>query len=715
MAKVGIYPVEFTASIRLFLVTKTEVTIDTYALGLRFDAGTTYTVELEEGFVKETGANKFDSPAVSNLSQFTTNFTGPQVQVDEPAGNNVINNTFIRYTYNRQLLAGNGNYYLYRETGSPDEEVAVFNASDSTGRSTISNNQITLDVTGLMRAGETYYVLIDEGAVEDKDGLAAFGFDNDQEHSWTTAPSTGDFPDLSAVLTDAFAPSIAANITVNPFTDMSVTAAMTSAVNVIAGGVAPLFIDNTGFAARPNFTWNNAHSITAVASVSTIANFTTRNNPALINGNFALGTPYTEVNRAYAQTDSVYFGMTPDGTKYVRVFNDSTDAAPYLTYQIRIYDVNNNLLNAIPSTTSYRRVTIYPSFVHDNNNVYVSDDGYNTSQQNSDGTYTLGYVSGKILKFPFDYATNDTIEYLDDPDYENDNARNTEYFSDQARWTYMHIHGTNSLTIGDMPITNSELLIIYNVDTTDMSVTSTLIAPTVLASSISGLDRDIKGQAWNIMKVNKKILLAADFITDDYNGTKDYTRTLLKVYNGANFVTDLVIPSGYEFIPIANRCAINQNYAAIAMENTSTNKFEIKIYNLATGTILRTVDPSERGPSDSSYYTGSTSIGSGQYLYSEDIRLDDQNNLYYVRDYGYNNSVSYQSGTNPPIRNMPTLVTEIVNVVTGTYTDDFGLHGSISHPFNVYIPSNQQLYMSQVQYLEAPPADWAASGLLKRL
>jgi hypothetical protein len=74
MAKVGIYPVEFTASIRLSLVTKTEVTIDTFALGLRFDPATTYTVELEEGFVKETGANKFDSPAVGNLSQFTTNF-----------------------------------------------------------------------------------------------------------------------------------------------------------------------------------------------------------------------------------------------------------------------------------------------------------------------------------------------------------------------------------------------------------------------------------------------------------------------------------------------------------------------------------------------------------------------------------------------------------------------------------------------------------------
>jgi hypothetical protein len=199
MAKVGIYPVEFTASIRLSLVTKTEVTIDTFALGLRFDAGTTYTVELEEGFVKETGANKFDSPAVGNLSQFTTNSTGPQIQQDEPSGNAVTNNTFIRYTYDRQILAGNGNYELYK-VGSPDTLLRTYNPSDSTANNTISSNQITLDVTGLIDAAETYYVLIDEGAVEDRDGLPAFGFDNDQEHRWTTAPSTNvDFPDLTSL------------------------------------------------------------------------------------------------------------------------------------------------------------------------------------------------------------------------------------------------------------------------------------------------------------------------------------------------------------------------------------------------------------------------------------------------------------------------------------------------------------------------------------
>lgn len=177
---------------------KKKVIVDTFAAGVRFDAGETYTVEYEAGFVKGTENNEFLSPANTNAGSFTTNTTGPQVQTDEPTdgGTNITNNTFIRYTYDRNILAGNGNYYLYK-VGSPDSLIATYNPSDSTANNTISGNQITLVTTGLIEANQTYYVLIDAGAVEDKDGLPAPGFSNDQEHRWTTAPSTNvDFPDL---------------------------------------------------------------------------------------------------------------------------------------------------------------------------------------------------------------------------------------------------------------------------------------------------------------------------------------------------------------------------------------------------------------------------------------------------------------------------------------------------------------------------------------
>jgi hypothetical protein len=154
MAKVGIYPVEFSTNIRLTLVTKTLVNVDTFALGLRFDPATTYTVELEEGFVKETGANKFDSPGVGNLSQFTTNFTGPQIQVDDTIRQHLLPTTHSSDTPTIdncwQAMAITE---LYKETGSPDEEVAVFNASDSTGGS--YHNLRRSDHTGCDRIDES--------------------------------------------------------------------------------------------------------------------------------------------------------------------------------------------------------------------------------------------------------------------------------------------------------------------------------------------------------------------------------------------------------------------------------------------------------------------------------------------------------------------------------------------------------------------------------
>lgn len=298
-----------------------KVVIDTYAAGITFNPSTTYTIDLEQDFVKETEGSKFSNPAVTGLGTFTTNSTGPQVQTDLPSGSSVTNNTFIRYTYDRQILAGtSGTYKLFKDTASPqtinvtvtasggyfyvdgvqqatlnlyetntyvftypsahpfalsttadgthgggteyttgvtrntsantltfvvpqsgpdlfyyctshsnmggtantgieDSLLRTYDPSDSTDLNlTISSNQITLVTTGLIDAGETYYVLIDQGAVKDKDGLAAFGFDNDQEHRWTTAPSTNvDFPDLSATITGAFSPVATLNYAVANF------------------------------------------------------------------------------------------------------------------------------------------------------------------------------------------------------------------------------------------------------------------------------------------------------------------------------------------------------------------------------------------------------------------------------------------------------------------------------------------------------------------
>jgi hypothetical protein len=229
------------------------------------------------------------------------------------------------------------------------------------------------------------------------------------------APSTDvNFPDLSAVMTEAFAPTIAVNITVNPLTDMSITAAMTPTVNVIRDGVAPLFIDNTGFAARPNFTWDNAQSVSSQASQSAVVNFTTTNNVAPISMEVDIGTPWFE-RLLISDSDQVDLRFTPDGTKYVRFY---TDPSSLKRYKAEVYDFESgSLLNTIPST-GYRNVGFQSSdvgvgtFAIDNGNIYVGLRGYNTGSTQTEG---------QIQKFPFTYETGDTIAYITDPDYYADN------------------------------------------------------------------------------------------------------------------------------------------------------------------------------------------------------------------------------------------------------------------------------------------------------
>jgi hypothetical protein len=660
MAKVGIYPVEFSTNIRLTLVTKTLVNVDTFALGLRFDPATTYTVELEEGFVKETGANKFDSPGVGNLSQFTTNFTGPQIQVDEPSGSSVTNNTFIRYTYNRQLLAGNGNYYLYRETGSTDEEVAVFNASDSTGGSTISGDQITLDVTGLMRAGETYYVLIDEGAVEDKDGLAAFGFDNDQEHRWTTAPSTDvNFPDLSAVMTEAFAPTIAVNITVNPLTDMSITAAMTPTVNVIRDGVAPLFIDNTGFAARPNFTWDNAQSVSSQASQSAVVNFTTTNNVAPLSAEVDIGTPWFE-RLLINDSDQVDLRFTPDGTKYVRFY---TDPSSLKRYKAEVYDFESgSLLNTIPST-GYRNVGFQSSnvgvgtFAIDNGNIYVGISGFPTGSTQTEG---------QIQKFPFTYETGDTIAYITDPDYYADNNIGgspgvqldpTLYNIGSAQIKMLDSNGGNPHAI------------LYTIDTQSFSVTHTFEPPTIEAGDITDLASDVE---WSYLGIGgTKTLITAPFYSVSNSNNIDLSKTLMKVYQNSTFKCDLAIPSGYKTTKANPVCAVNSSYAAVMLQSTTDdNDYKIRIYNADNGLFVRDIQDWYWNKSGVLQNSDANEVLDRAPTY---LRLDESNNVYY-RLYNLKQTDDYYVNGNL-IRNYADYLTRIRNCATGNTVGDFDIAG----------------------------------------
>ena len=196
MAQIYLYPKTFEVVTKCQLNNnRKKVVVDTYAAGITFTAGASYTIDLEEDFVKETGGSRFSNPSQTGFASFTVPSTGPAITSQTPTGTSVTNNTEITYVYERNILVGTGNFELYKETGATDQLVQSFDVATS-NLITISGNQVTLNVTGLIDAGETYYVLIDTGAITDKDSIDAPGYSTDQGHNFSTAASTGDFPDL---------------------------------------------------------------------------------------------------------------------------------------------------------------------------------------------------------------------------------------------------------------------------------------------------------------------------------------------------------------------------------------------------------------------------------------------------------------------------------------------------------------------------------------
>lgn len=638
---------------------KKKVVVDTYAAGVRFDAGATYTIEYEAGFVKGTENNEFLSPANTNAGSFTTNSTGPQVQTDVPSGSSVTNNTFIRYTYDRQLLAGNGNYYLYK-VGSPDVLLQTYNPSDSTANNTISGNQITLVTTGLIDAGETYYVLIDQGAVEDKDGLAAFGFNNDQEHRWSTAASTNvDFPDLSAVLTDAFTPTITANITVNPVSNLSTAFTLTPTANKIAGGEASLFTQISNFVARPNFTWDNAQSVSSQASQSTTANFTTTNNPAPLTAEVDIGTPWFE-RLLINDSDQVDIRFTPDGTKYVRFY---TNPSNQYEYKAEVYDFDSgSLLNTIPST-NYRSVGSQSSpvnvgtFALDNSNIYVGIRG------NVSGS---SQTEGQIQKLPFTFESGDTIAYITDPDYYADN--NTGGSPGTVLDPVLYNISSSQIKMLDGAGTDPGVL--YTIDTSSFSVTHTFVHPTINASDITDLAFDV--DTWGTHVGGTKTLITAPFYSVSNSNNLDLTQTLMKVYQNSTFKCDLAIPSGYKTTSSSPICAVNSSYAAVMLQSTTdSNDYKIRVYDANNGSFVRDIQDWRWNKSG----VGLQNSDANEVLDTVPtyLEIDPSNNVYY-RLYNLATSDSYYN--NGTINNYPTRLTRIRDCATGNQVADFDIPGT---------------------------------------
>ena len=205
------------------------VTIDTEALNINWQPNRQYRIAIDQGFVKEDGNNQSPNPANTNLNTFTTNGNDMVVSTSTPTQNdtNNIENATITLGFSRRIQRGTGDIELYK-VGSPDVLLKTYATATSTDIS-LTEQTLTIDMTGLQLEGGSYYLLGDTGSIKDRDGFDWVGFTATTDLPWTN--STGpEFPSLSANLLGAFVPTMSVNAQrvgdsfMNPSFALSITA-----------------------------------------------------------------------------------------------------------------------------------------------------------------------------------------------------------------------------------------------------------------------------------------------------------------------------------------------------------------------------------------------------------------------------------------------------------------------------------------------------------
>jgi hypothetical protein len=197
-------------------------------LNIAWQPSTQYRITVEEGFVREPDGNRMPLPADDAFLTFDTN---PPFIIDstvpselyptflgQTTSEPVINNTNIFLFFNRnRFTAGqtqenvapfnsSSAVKLYKEQVGGDVLIYTFLSTDPriiTASVTLGFN---LNVTGLMREDSTYYIIVDEGFLIDRDGFISQAFDGR-----LGTPNRGSFTTADAetypVLQSDFVPS----------------------------------------------------------------------------------------------------------------------------------------------------------------------------------------------------------------------------------------------------------------------------------------------------------------------------------------------------------------------------------------------------------------------------------------------------------------------------------------------------------------------------
>ncbi len=168
--------------------TQVSISEETLTLDLTgyLSNSTSYYVQMDSGAVKDDAGNDFGGIDDATTLNFTTvaDTTAPTLSSSSPAdeGTDVAIDADINLTFSETIQAGTGNIYVYDST---DSLVATVDVTDSTQVS-ISEETLTLDLTGYLNNSTSYYVQMDSGAVKDAASNDFGGIDDATTLNFTT-------------------------------------------------------------------------------------------------------------------------------------------------------------------------------------------------------------------------------------------------------------------------------------------------------------------------------------------------------------------------------------------------------------------------------------------------------------------------------------------------------------------------------------------------
>jgi len=151
--------------------------------------GTTYYVEIPATAIEDLAGNTFDGISGSGTWSFTMiqpDTTAPAVQTLSPTNgtNNVSVAANLTITFDEDIAFGSGDVFLYQSGGTLIE---TFDVSNPGSGLSISRATLTINPTGNLNTNSTYYIEIENSAIEDLSGNPFGGISGSGAWRFTTA------------------------------------------------------------------------------------------------------------------------------------------------------------------------------------------------------------------------------------------------------------------------------------------------------------------------------------------------------------------------------------------------------------------------------------------------------------------------------------------------------------------------------------------------